>query len=183
MLNNHTVSYTRTAILLHWLSALIIIASFTLGLSMVDLPLSPKKLQWYSWHKWMGVTIFMLIALRLFWRISHPPPPLPDDMPRWQQNMAHVTHWTLYALLLLIPLTGWFRSAAAGLQVVYLGVLPLPNPISVDKPLGEQLKLVHMSLNFLMAFLVFTHVAAGLKHYFVDKDGILARMLPFLRHK
>lgn len=175
------MTYTRTAIFLHWLSALMIIASFTLGLSMVDLPLSPKKLQWYSWHKWMGVTIFMLVAFRLFWRIGHAPPPLPDAMPLWQKNAAHVTHWTLYALLLLIPLTGWFRSAAAGLQVVYLGVLPLPNPISVDKPLGEQLKLVHMSLNYLMALLVFTHVAAALKHYFVDKDDILARMIPFLR--
>lgn len=179
----NNTSYNRTAIFLHWLSALMIVASFTLGLSMVDLPLSPKKLQWYSWHKWMGVTIFMVVALRLFWRIGHKPPPLPDAMPRWQKNAAHVTHWALYALLLLIPLTGWFRSAAAGLQVVYLGVVPLPNPISVDKPLGEQLKLVHMALNYLMAFLVFTHIGAALKHYFVDKDDILARMLPFLRHK
>jgi cytochrome b561 len=178
-----TGSYTRTAIVLHWLSALMIVLSFTLGLSMVDLPLSPKKLQWYSWHKWMGVTIFMLIALRLFWRLGHPAPPLPVDMPRWQKNAAHVTHLVLYTLLLLIPLSGWFRSAAAGVQVVYLGVVPLPNPISVDKPLGEQLKLLHMVLNYLMAALVLTHVAAALKHHFIDKDDILARMLPMLRSK
>lgn len=175
--------YTRTAIALHWLSALMIVLSFTLGLSMVDLPLSPKKLQWYAWHKWMGVTIFMLVAFRLFWRIGHPPPHLPLDLPRWQKNAAHVTHWTLYALLLLIPLSGWFRSAAAGVQVVYLGVIPLPNPISVDKPLGEQLKLLHLTLNYLMGGLVFTHIAAALKHYWIDKDDILARMMPFLRTK
>jgi cytochrome b561 len=160
-----------------------IIVSFTLGLSMMDLPLSPKKLQWYSWHKWMGVTIFMLVALRLFWRIGHKPPPLPDTMPSWQKQVAHVTHWVLYALLLLIPLSGWFRSAAAGVQVVYLGVLPLPNPISVDKPLGEQLKLLHQALNYLMAVLVFAHVVAALKHHIIDKDNILARMVPFLKSR
>ncbi len=160
-----------------------ILTSFTLGLSMVDLPLSPKKLQWYSWHKWMGVTIFMLVAFRLFWRIGHRPPHLPVDMPRWQKNAAHVTHWALYALLLLIPLSGWFRSAAAGVQVVYLGFIPLPNPISVDKPLGEQLKLLHEVLNYLMASLVLIHVVAALKHHLIDKDDILARMIPFLRHK
>ncbi|MGB8339845.1 MAG: cytochrome b [Burkholderiales bacterium] len=182
-MKNPAVAYSRTAIILHWLSALMIFASVALGLSMVDLPLSPKKLQWYSWHKWMGVTIFMLIALRLLWRSGNPVPPLPAMMPRWQKIAAHVTHWVLYALLLLIPLSGWFRSAAAGVQVVYLGVLPLPNPIGVDKPLGEQLKLLHQALNYMMLALVFTHVVAALKHQLIDKDDILARMIPFLRPK
>jgi cytochrome b561 len=104
-------------------------------------------------------------------------------MPTWQKNAAHVTHWLLYALLIMIPLSGWFRSAAAGVQVVYLGVIPLPNPIAVDKPLGEQLKLLHQALNYLMAGLVFMHIGAGLKHYFIDKDDILARMIPFLGNK
>jgi cytochrome b561 len=176
-------TYTRTAILLHWLMALMIFASFTLGLSMVDLPLSPKKLQWYSWHKWMGVTIFILVIMRLLWRAGHPAPPLTAPMPAWQKQAAHVTHWLLYALLIIIPLSGWFRSAAAGVQVVYLGVLPLPNPIAVDKPLGEQLKLVHMLLNYSLAALVITHIAAALKHHWVNKDDVLTRMLPFLRTK
>ena len=183
MANDAVTAYSRTAIFLHWLTALFIIASFTLGLSMVDLPLSPKKLQWYSWHKWMGVTIFMLTAFRLLWRIGHRAPPLPFDMPSWQIKAAHVTHWLLYALLLLIPLSGWFRSAAGGVQVVFLGVIPLPNPISVEKPLAEQLKLLHQALNYMMAVLVFAHVVAALKHHVIDKDDILARMVPFLKSK
>ncbi len=175
--------YTTVAIVLHWFSAVLILISFTLGLSMVDLPLSPKKLQWYAWHKWMGVTIFMLLALRLLWRVRHVPPPLPATTLLWQRRAAHVTHWAIYALLILIPISGWFRSAAAGVQVVYLGVLPLPNPIAVDKPLGEVLQIVHRLLNYALVALVVAHVAAAIKHHFVDKDTVLMRMLPFLRQR
>ena len=80
--------YTRTAMSLHWLIALMLFGMFGLGLYMTELPLSPTKLKLYSYHKWAGVTVFLLVLLRLMWRITHVPPPLPMSTPRWQVTAA-----------------------------------------------------------------------------------------------
>src|SRR5690606_9352036 len=122
--------YTRTAMLLHWLVALGLVGTFALGFYMHDLPLSPSKLKFYSWHKWAGVTLFMLILLRLAWRLTHTPPPLPTSMRPALRFAAHGTHWLLYALMVAIPLSGWTMSSAEGFQVVWFGVLPLPDLVS-----------------------------------------------------
>ncbi len=175
-----TNRYTRTAITLHWTIALLIFAAFPLGVYMHDLPLSPNKLQLYSYHKWIGVTIFLLAVLRMAWRITHRPPPLPG-MQRWEKIAAHATHYLLYVLIFAIPLSGWLMSSAKGVQTVWFGVLPLPNLVSKSKELGELLKEVHESLNFLMLGLVFAHVGAALKHHFIERDDILARMIPSLK--
>lgn len=174
--------YTATAIALHWLIALGIFGTFSLGLYMHDLPLSPTKLRLYSYHKWAGVTIFLLALLRLGWRASHPPPPLPDRLPQWQRVAAHATHHLLYLSIIAIPLTGWLMSSAKGFQTVWFGVLPLPDLLDKDKDLGDALALVHMSLNLGMAALVVVHVGAAVKHHVIDRDEVLARMLPFLNH-
>lgn len=175
--------YTRLAIALHWLIAFIIFVAFPVGLYMVDLPLSPAKLRIYSYHKWAGVTIFLLALLRVTWRATHAAPPLPSSIPRWQQLAAHATHHLLYVLLLAIPISGWLMSSALGFQTVYFGVLPIPDLLAKNKPLGEQLEIVHMVLNYFMAALVAMHVLAGLKHHFLDRDDVLVRMLPILRRK
>lgn len=173
--------YTRPAIALHWLVALIIFISFPVGLYMVELPLSPTKLKIYSYHKWAGVTVFLLAVLRLGWRLRHAPPPLPPSMPAWQRGFAGATHILMYVLILAIPISGWLMSSALGFKTVYFGVLPLPDLLPKDKELGELLKLVHMSMNYTLAALVAAHIGAALKHHFVDRDDILARMLPRLR--
>jgi len=172
--------YTGTAISLHWLVAFLILAAFPLGLYMSDLALSPLKLKLFSYHKWLGVTVFLLAAARLAWRATHTPPPLPAAMPAWERLAAHGLHHLLYVLLFAIPLSGWLMSSAKGFQTVYLGVLPLPDLIAKDKALGDVLKEVHELLNYGMLGLVIAHVGAALKHQFIDRDGILARMLPFL---
>jgi cytochrome b561 len=172
--------YASTAIFLHWLSAFLIFAAFPLGLYMHELPLSPSKLQLYSYHKWLGVTILLLVAVRLAWRAGHTPPPLPASIPLWQQRAAHTLHGLLYVLLLAIPLSGWLMSSAKGFQTVYLGVLPLPDLIGKDKALGELLTEIHETLNFALLALVIAHVGAALKHHFIDRDDILARMMPFI---
>lgn len=176
-----TPRYTRTAIALHWLMALMILVSFCVGLYMHDLPLSPTKLKIYSWHKWTGVTIALLLLVRIGWRIGHRPPAMVAGMPQWQRVAAAGTHHMLYLLMLAIPLTGWLMSSALGFQTVYFGVLPIPDLLAKDRELGELLKTVHMALNFSMAALVVVHAAAALKHHYVDRDDTLARMLPFLR--
>lgn len=173
-------SYTRTAIALHWLTFFLILAAFPLGLIMHDLPLSPLKLKLLSYHKWLGVTVFLLAAARLAWRATHTPPPLPSGMPPWQQKFAHGLHHLLYLLLFAIPLSGWLMSSAKGFQTVYLGVLPLPDLIGKDKALGDLLWEAHKILNYGMLALVTIHAAAALKHQFIDRDGVLAQMLPFL---
>ena len=176
-------SYTRTAITLHWLVALTIFAAFPLGLYMHDLPLSPRKLQLYSYHKWIGISALALVLVRLLWRRLHRPPVLGDNMPRWQQLAAHSTHHLLYLLMLIVPLSGWLMSSALGFTVVWFGVLPLPDLIGKDKELGELLKTVHAFLNYSMLALVFLHVAAALEHHFRQGDDTLQRMLPFLGSK
>lgn len=170
--------YSPVAIGLHWLVGLMILISFGVGTYMTDLSLSPTKLQLYSWHKWAGVTIFGLVLVRIFWRFTHPVPPLPSEMPRWQRATATSAHYLLYALMIAIPLTGWLMSSAKGFQTVYFGVLPIPDLLEKSKDLGETLALVHSTLNFTMMAVVIAHVAGALKHHFVDKDGILRRMLP-----
>jgi cytochrome b561 len=177
-----TQSYSRTAIALHWLAVALIAANFVLGPWMVDLPISPQKLRVYAWHKWIGITVFLVAIARLAWRHAHPPPP-PVAMPEWQRRAASVTHALLYALMLLIPLSGWLHSSAAGVQVVYLGVVPLPDLVGKDRALAKVLGAVHGTLNFSLAALVFLHVGAALKHHFVDRDGVLARMLPFVARR
>ncbi|MCB1960487.1 MAG: cytochrome b [Rhodocyclaceae bacterium] len=170
--------YTSTAIALHWLIALGIIATFSLGLYMHELQLSPTKLKLYSWHKWAGVTLFMLALIRLGWRLTHSAPPLPASMPPLLRKAANAAHWALYALMFAIPLSGWLMSSAKGFQTVWFGVLPLPDLLAKDKALGDALKEVHETLNFTLLALVLAHTAAALKHHFIDRDSVLTRMLP-----
>ncbi|BCB26502.1 cytochrome b [Sulfurimicrobium lacus] len=177
---NQPARYTNTAIGLHWLIALIIFATFPLGLVMGDMETSPLKLKLFSYHKWIGVTIFLLAVGRLAWRAGHTPPPLPDTMPPWQRRAANGLHHMLYLLLFAIPLSGWLMSSAEGFQTVYFGVLPLPDLIGKNKLLGDVLSDVHETLNYIMLALVVLHIGAALKHHFIDRDDILARMLPFL---
>jgi cytochrome b561 len=173
--------YTRTAMLLHWLIAVLIIAGFILGLVMTDIPgFTMAKLKYYSWHKWIGVTVFMLAIARVAWRSTHTPPPQ-ALMPAWQEKAALVAHWLLYFLIFAVPLSGYFYSLAAGVPVVYFGVIPLPVLIAKNEALRDALQLLHVTLNYTMAGLVGIHSLAALKHQFFDRDGTLARMLPFLK--
>ena len=174
----NTLHYTRTAKAIHWLTALMILGLLGLGFYMADLPLSPQKLKLYSWHKWAGVTVFLLTIARLGWRITHQPPAMPWQMSKLQRLAAHAGHLALYALLVAIPLSGWLMSSAKGFQTVWFGVLPIPDLIPKDKAIGDALQELHEGLNVLLIVLLLVHVAAALKHHFIDKDDVLTRMLP-----
>jgi cytochrome b561 len=174
--------YGRAAITLHWLTAALIAANLLLGLSMVDLPFSPRKFQWYLWHKWVGITVFLVTSLRLGWRAGHSPPP-PVAMPGWQRTAAAMAHKLMYALLFLIPLSGWLYSSATGVQVNYLGLVALPDLVSKDKALASLLKGFHVGANLLLAAVVCAHAAAALWHHFLERDETLARMLPFIKRR
>ena len=172
--------YDRVAIAAHWLLALLIAANFSLGVYMHDLPLSPTRLRLFNWHKWAGITILALSALRLGWRLGHAPP-ADAPMPAWQRIAAHTVHRLLYVLFFAVPLAGWGYSSATGFPVVWFGVLPLPDWVPVDRALADALKATHKGLALTLGVLVLLHVAAALKHHVVDRDGLLDRMRPFGR--
>jgi cytochrome b561 len=161
---------------LHWLMALFIFGLLVLGHYMSELPLSPEKLRYYSWHKWAGVTVFALALVRLGWRIVHRPPALPDTLSPAMQILAHGGHALLYILMLAMPLSGWLMSSAKGVPTVWFGVLPLPDLVPRDRALGEWLKFVHESLSWLLVAMVGAHILAALYHHRILRDDTLHRM-------
>ncbi|RZL96499.1 MAG: cytochrome b [Variovorax sp.] len=186
--NPATARYGAIAMALHWLLGLMIVASFGVGLYMADLPFSPQRVRLFNWHKWAGITILTLSAVRLLWRLTHRPPPLPATiegaMPRWQRVVHHRTLGLLYLMFFAVPLFGWAYTSALGFPVVWFGLLQLPDFVPVDRMLAETLLLpLHRSSAFLLAALVVVHTAGALKHHFVDRDGLLHRMWPARRHR
>jgi cytochrome b561 len=179
--------YTNIAILLHWLIAVLIVCAFVLGVTMVDIPgITPTKLKYFSWHKWIGVTVLAIACLRLLWRLFHVAPPYPASMPSWQQKAASALHALLYVLMFAVPVSGYFYTLAAGVPVVYLGLVPLPVLIDPDPAIKPVLRLLHVYLDWTLFACVCLHVLAALKHQFIDRDGLMKRMMPAFpssRHK
>lgn len=173
--------YSSAAIALHWIVAVLILFNLAFGLYTVGLPLSPQKLKLFSWHKWVGVTIFALVSVRLLWRLFHQPPALPATMKPWEVIAAHASHVLLYVLFFAAPLTGWLFSSAAGFQTVYLGIVPIPDLLSKNKEVAEVLKVAHHWINYALAAVIVVHAAAALKHHYIDRDDVLVRMLPRFR--
>ncbi len=155
---------------------------FAIGVYMSDLPFSPLRLKLYNYHKWAGITFLILSVLRLVWRLVYKPPALPkaieQAMPHWQTKVYHATHYALYALFFAVPLIGWAYSSAAGFPIVLFGVLPLPDFVAVDKEFAKQIKELHEISAFALMGLALLHIGAALKHHFIDKDGLVSRMLP-----
>lgn len=174
--------YSTVAIVLHWLLALVILTLFVVGVYMTDLPFSPQRLKLYNWHKWAGVSFLALTLLRLLWRVTHRPPALPvavtRTMPGWQNRVYHATHHLMYLLFFAVPLVGWAYSSAAGFPIVWFGQIPLPDLLPVNKELAELIKPLHERLALALIALAGLHIAAAVKHQWVDRDGLLARMLP-----
>ena len=180
MIKDTTTRYTRTAMALHWAAALLIVVAFFVGLWMAPLEISPLKFRAYAYHKWMGITVFLIAFAHLAWRVAHPAPP-PVAMPAWQLRASETAHVLLYLLMFLSPITGYLYSSAAGVQTVYLGLVPLPDLLGKDKLVANALQIVHSTLNYGFAALVVVHAAAAIKHHVIDRDGMLDRMLPLSR--
>ncbi len=174
--------YTRTAIALHWVLALALLGMVGMGLYMTGLPFSPQRLKLYNWHKLAGITVLALSALRLLWRLTHRPPALPgyvaQAMPPWQHWAHHGTHHVLYVLFFTVPLLGWAYSSAAGFPIVFLGLWQLPDFVPVSKELADAIKPWHKFSAYGLTALAALHIAAALKHQFIDRDRLLARMWP-----
>ena len=174
-----TTEYNPVAKGLHWLIAIGLLGAFALGSIMTDIPgITPTKLKYYNWHKWLGVTLLALSLARIAWRVLNPPPPLPAHMSRLQVLLSKAMHHSLYLATLAIPVLGYLYTLAAGFPVVYFGVIELPVLFGKTPAWIEPLKQAHSLSADLLLVAVGAHVAAALWHHFRDHDGLLFRMLP-----
>ena len=175
----HDPTYHPIAQALHWITAVAVIGMLCVGPWMTGLPLGFTKLYAYNWHKWVGLAVLVLTVGRLLWRWRHPPPPLPGTIVRWQVVLAPLAHWTLLLLLLAMPISGWFMSSAAGVSVIWFGLLPLPDLVPRDQDLFETLRTTHYILSRLLIVMLILHVAAVVHHDVLRRDGVFRRMWPF----
>lgn len=176
--------YTGVAKGLHWLIAAGLITTLALGWVMTDIPgITPTKLKYYNWHKWLGVTLLGLSLLRIVWRAFHRPPALPHTLSPRQRWAATGMHLALYGATLGVPLTGYFYSLAAGFPVVYLGLIKLPVLLDKTPEWADRLKELHEISAYGLAIAVAAHVAAALWHHFWLGDPVLQRMLPKVLHR
>ncbi|PHK96436.1 cytochrome B [Pseudoroseomonas rhizosphaerae] len=172
--------YTRTARLLHWATALAVLAIAALGLWIAWAPPQEEafKLRLYNIHESLGITVLLATLLRLFWRWRHPPPPVHPPPPPLLQGAAFATHAALYALLLAMPVVGFLATNAWGFPLSLFGVIPLPSPVGRSEALAPPLTAVHGWMALALGLLVALHAGAALWHHWARGDDTLRRMLP-----
>jgi cytochrome b561 len=169
-------AYTPTARFLHWVTAALLLGLFGLGVSMTRWIPDEQKIRVYSWHEWVGVTVFALTAIRLWWTLTHPAPPL--ALSAGERIARRVVHSAIYAVLLTQPIVGWIMSCAFGFPVVYLGLIPLPLIVDADPELAARMQGVHDLLAIALAGLIALHLGAIANHHLLRRDGIMRRMVP-----
>ena len=195
-MNNNT-KYTNVAIVLHWLIGIAILFMFVLGWFMTELPKeTPKTTSFYifnlgliTWgveeeqsqrsfyfnlHKSVGLSLLMLIVLRMYWRFTHRPPAFLNSMKLWEKRLAKATHHSLYLLMLLIPLTGIIMSAGSKYGIKWFGIKVIPG--FDDKAIRELFYEFHEIFGLLLLLILILHILGAVKHSIVDKDGTLRRM-------
>jgi cytochrome b561 len=170
--------YTATAQWLHWITALLLLATVPIAWQMAEMPHgAPMRNVYFAVHKSIGVTILLLAAVRLLWRARHPSPPLPAATPRWAAGLARINHVLLYVALLAMPLSGYLESATAGHPVHYFGLFDLPL-LPQDEAVAHSALAIHLAGQWLVYAVIVLHVLGTGWHVVVRRDGTLERMLP-----
>lgn len=181
---NHTVSYNVPAIVMHWLVALLIAVTFPIAWIMVDMQDdSPEQLSWFAVHISIGLTIFMLAALRLINRLFSGASVVPVNTPAVVRKLTGAIHLGLYVLMFIVPITGWIMVSAGGHAVSFFGLFTVPDIVVQDDGLHETMEGLHETVANVLLGLIALHTAAALKHHIIQRDDVLARMLPFLRKR
>lgn len=178
MMRNTPQAWGAPAKLLHWTIAALVIVQVPLGMAAANWKLSPTKLDLFVWHKSLGMVILVLMALRIAWRLATTAPSPPASTPPLQRLAARLGHLGLYGLLVLLPVSGWVVSAAANVPFRMFWVVSVPAIVPPDRVLAARAAGVHAALCVLLVLLLAIHVAAALRHHFVDRDDVLTRMLP-----
>lgn len=173
------VRYSGVAIAFHWVIALLVVVNLAIGLLHDALP---AMRSWMPGHKAIGITILFLTLARVAWRLVHRAPPLPADSQAWERNLERATHMALYALLLIMPLSGWamVSGTAKRRSLEWFGAFDIPYlPVSTGGgDLGHE---AHGLLGWTMLVLVALHIAGALRHHLILRDDVVARMAPVLR--
>jgi cytochrome b561 len=177
MLKNSEEHYGVIAKSFHWIMAILIIGQLSLGLYMTGMPKGDLKKEFIGLHKGVGVLILFLVIARVLWRFMNILPSLPITIKRWEQTVARFFHGLLYALMFLLPLSGWLMSSAGGYEVSFFGLFTLPSLISPNKALGNFFGDAHTYLGYTLIAVIVLHVLAALHHYFIRKNDVLRRML------
>lgn len=178
-LKNTPATWGSVSKTLHWLIALLILALGVVGLVMDELPKTPKYFWVFTAHKSIGITVLVLVALRLLWRLyAGAPKPVPGT-PSWQERIASVTHWLLYILMFAMPLSGWLYDSASGLRPFKLfGLVDMPKLVPPNEQLRELSHEFHELGFWVLILLVVAHAGAALFHHLYQRDATLRRMLP-----
>jgi len=169
--------YSLVARSIHWLTVLLVLTMVPAGLVMIRISGGPLQNQLFDYHRSVGVVLMILTVIRLVYRLTHPPAPLPDEIPVWQQLAAKATHVFLYLFLLVNPFIGWVATSAYGAAISVFGLFTMPAIVAKDRALADQLFEVHLVLGLLFTAAVLLHIAAALYHGIIRRDGVLSRML------
>lgn len=171
--------YTGTAIALHWLIAVVLLGQFAFGLALEDIPRgTPERGYVVNLHKSIGILIGLLILLRLAWRLTHKPPPLPDTMAPWQRRAAWFSHAALYTCMVALPLSGYLASNFSRHGIKFFNTVRWAPWGPDDKTLYAIFNGAHHVAALLLAIFVTVHVLAVAKHMLIDRDRLLLRMWP-----
>lgn len=167
--------------LLHWAILVLLVWLAWLGLGMVDMPLTPAKINTYALHKSLGLTLLALVVLRLGWRLFAGAPAPVQGTPTWQVRIASLTHWALYGLMFAIPISGWVFNSASGFPLQWFKQFNLPAIAGRSEELAALSRQAHELGFWLLVLLVLAHAGAALFHHVVQRDDTLRRMLPSWR--
>ena len=172
--------YTRVAILLHWLIALLVAANLFLGFYYDGFGQAARS--WMmSLHKSTGLTVLALTLARLAWRLGHRPPPFDPAMKGWERGLAHLIHWSFYAVLVALPLSGWMTSSSSDRPTDFFGIVTIPPlPVSRSEEAHELFEDWHELLGTITMALILLHVAGALKHQLQGHRHLMGRMAPWL---
>ncbi len=171
--------YGNVAIALHWIVAVLVLVMIGLGLYMVDIPRgTPERSFFFNLHKSIGLTVFIIVLFRFWWRHKYPPPPLPSSMPAWQVTASNISHALLYMCLIMMPIAGFTASQFTKYGVTYFGLFKIPPMGPQNKVLWDFFQGVHENTAYVLMFVLVVHVLAALHHLLITKDGVFQRMLP-----
>ena len=172
--------WSGSTIALHWLSALVVLTLLALGWLMVHaIDDAASRFDLYQLHKSLGFVALALLLARIAARLATRPP-IALAMPRWEQRAATLAHWTLYLLTLIATLSGWLLTSAATIPIPtrFFNLFVIPNIAAANPALAEQMTEVHLIATWLLMGLAALHIAAALKHHFINRDAALRRILP-----
>jgi cytochrome b561 len=171
--------YSPTAQILHWITAMLIFITIPLAWVMVNMPPSAHLVgRLFTLHESIGLTILAIVAVRLIWRATHPAPPLPTGLARWDKLVARVSHWMLYVILAGMPLSGYLMNATGGYPISFYWLCTVPG-LPRNIMLADFGEWLHLAIGqWVLYALIALHIAATIWHVAVRRDGILNRMIP-----